>query len=179
MDLGNPNNWAKIHTWNLRANLVAKYGEGIGALEVYEPIPDVWGAIASPIGLLRTYARSDEIKPNWFKACRLTAYLSFSPEAGTDSIFSKNCGLNQGTYLQLPDFGAYPYRVRLQVPDWIINLDIDLWQFTSESGKYDQSNQTAILSAIEVVEQRTNELAKTVQLIADRDVVKNYDVNPG
>lgn len=179
MDLNNPNNWSRIANWNLRANLRAKYGEGKGALEVYDPIPDVWGTIATPIGLVRTYARSDEIKPTWFKACRINVYHSFSSQPGTDRIFSKACGLNQGTFLEIRDFENYPYRVQFQIPQWIINLDIELWQFTSESGKYDRSNQIAILSAVEVVEQRTAELANTIQLIADRDVVKNYDVNPG
>lgn len=179
MDLGNPNDWAKIKTWSLKGNLVQQYGEGVGALQIYDPIPSQEAQLATPIGLIRTFAPESEVKPNWFKACRVSAFLSFTNQLGKDTVYSKTCGLNRGTFLQLPDFGIYPYTLRLEIPKWIISLDIDLWQFTSESGKYDQANQTAILSAVEIVEQRTAELANTIQLIADRDVVKNYDVNPG
>lgn len=179
MDLGNPNNWSKIQSWSLRGSLVQQYGSGVGALQVYDPIPSQESSIATPVGLLRTIAPLDEIKSKWFKACRISAYLAFTNQPVKDAIYSKVCGLNQGTFLQLPDFGIYPYQLKIEIPEWIISLDIDLWQFTSTSGSYDQANQSAILSAVEVVEQRTQELKTTIDFIANRDVVKDYTVNPG
>lgn len=179
MDLGNPNNWSKINSWSLKGNLVQQYGSGVGALQVYDPLPSQESTISTPIGLIRTYAPISELKPKWFKACRISAYLQFTNQPNNDAVFTKVCGLNQGTYLQLPDFGIYPYKLKIEIPDRIINLDIDLWQFTSQSGQYQQANQAAILSAIEVIEQRTEELQIAVAFVANRDVVKDYDVNPG
>lgn len=177
MDLTNPNNWSQLGTWALRGNLKAKYGQGTGALEIYDPIPSpIKTSLGTPVGLVRTLAPEDEIKPNWYKACRFNAYLTFPNTVSKDRIFSRVCGLNQGTFLQLPDFGVYPYRIEIDIPDYLISLYVQLWQFTSESGRYDQTNQTAILSALEVVEERQAQMQKQLEFVVNRDVATNYTV---
>ncbi len=162
MDLTNSNNWARVGSWNRRANLISKHGSGIGAVEFYDPIPPIYTSLATPIGLIKTTAPSNEIKPNWFKACRANAYLNFVPGV-RDRIFSKVCGLNQGTFLQLPNVGKFPYQLELVIPDYLISLYVELWQFTDSSGKYLPASEQVVLSAVEVVEQRQRELEVLVQ----------------
>ncbi len=134
MDLFNLANWNKIASWDLRASNLFYTASGkpklIKGLTDIEPV----GAILeTPVALIRTFAPESEIKPDWYRACWFTAYLSFVPGA-RDKVFQQECGLNEGTYLRLPNFGVYPYQVQITVPWYLVSLKIELWQFTDQSG---------------------------------------------
>lgn len=173
MDLANASNWSVIYNQRLTSTPAPPTGRSIYE---YYPIQPVTIALASPICIVRI-ANNLPSEEYQHTACWLKAKLKLAEQ---DSIVLKRkCALDASTFISIPYFGVLPYTLLLEFHYWLRDLFVSVIQFTEASGRYDQGNQQAVLSAVEVVEQRTAELANTIQLIADRDVVKNYDVNPG
>lgn len=162
MDLTNPANWSIVYQANLQGNLVAVHGEGVGAIKVYDPIPTQSTSLGSPVGLVKTSAPSDEIKPDWFTACWINAGIELIPGNPTN-LLRKRCGLNQSTLIELPNVGKFPYQIKFQIPKWLISLQIQLWQFTDESGRYVPLEDSLVWTAVEVVEQRQQILEQLIR----------------
>lgn len=172
MDLANVNNWSIV----LDVHKVAtRTPRPIGGYR-YSPIENVSFTLASPICLIdcrTTYPNEIEAISGEDEAlgCILTAYLKI--KNAKSKIHFQYCGLNVHTYVSIPYFGVLPYEIRLSFPCRLENVDVIAWQYTDQSGKYDPANQSAILSAIEVVEQRANEIANKVEQII---VLESQDV---
>lgn len=163
MDLLNPTNWVRVASWDLRvANLFYTASGKPRLRKGYTDIQPVETTLATPVGLIKTTAPETELQPNWDTACWFSAYLPLRP-GSMDRVYRETCSLNEGTYLHLPNFGVFPYHVKIAVPWYLPSLKIELWQFTDQSGKYLQSSQQAVLSAIEVVEQRNVELSSQIE----------------
>ena len=165
MDLTNPANWSVVYQANLRGNLIATYGQpgdGAGQLQIYDPIPDQQATLATPVGLVRTFAPDDEIKSSWYTGCWFVGEIDLV--SGVDTrLLKKQCALNKATIIELPNLGKFPYKVTFRIPPWLISLRIELWQFTDQSGKYVPLEDSVVWTAVEVVEQRTQDLEQLIR----------------
>jgi hypothetical protein len=180
MDLTNPANWSVIYEQRLQAMFLTQHGEGNGSVLVYEPIGSKVSSIATPVGLVKCY--SPTAMETWYTGCYFNAYLNIANQK--TRVFNKKCSLKGATPIFLPQYNVVPYEVEFYIPKWIDDITIVLYQYTDQSGKYDQINQQAIYSAIEVIEQRQNEIKNTLgtvsqqlEFVVNRDVPKNYDVD--
>ena len=163
MNLSNPNNWSLIFSTNLQANLAAQYGTGPGAVLIFDPIPSVQTSLGTPVGLVR--CSSQTANPKWFLGCWLNAFQQFAGQKVR--IFSKKCSLKTATFLELPNFGQFPYEIEFSIPDWMEDLRIELWQFTEASGRYIPVEDQVIFTAIEILDQRVKSGVLNPQSVGD------------
>lgn len=171
MDLTNPSNWSVIFEQRLQATFLRQHGEGEGSLLVYEPIDPVSVSLGTPVGLVKLF--SPTAKDSWFFGCYLNAFLQIANQK--TRVFSQKCSLRSSTPIYIPNYGVVPYEIEFRIPKWIDDITIVLYQFTDQSGRYVEASQQAIMSAIEVVEQRELEL-QTQLLTIERQVETVIDL---
>lgn len=166
MDISNPQNWSVIYSSSLRVNVTQRYNNGGYN---YDPLADIETSLATPIGLVSLSGSAiykPTGKPQYGVGAWLDAYL---PIAGQESkVYTKPCRLNTSTLLQLPNYGYFPYKLRLGFPYWVEQLDIVIRQFTDLSGRYLSQDESVLLSAVEVVEMRENELSQRIEQLTQR-----------
>ncbi|HEY9672745.1 MAG TPA: hypothetical protein V6D11_14970 [Waterburya sp.] len=166
MDISNPQNWNLIFNSNRSVQITATYNYGGYN---YVPLGDLECTIATPVALVTLL--SDRLnkntgKPYFGVGAYVDAYL---PIAGQESkVFSKSCPINTSTLLQIPNYGYFPYKLKLSFPYWIEQLSVTIRQYTDFSGRYLNQDESILLSAVEVVEMREAELARQVELLTQR-----------
>ena len=161
--LSNPNNWSLIFSINLQAHLAAQHGSGPGSVLIFDPIPPVQATLATPVGLVR--CTSSTANPKWFVGCWANVFQQFAGQR--TRIFSRKCSLKSATFLELPNFGQFPYEIEFSIPNWMEDLSIELWQFTEASGRYIPVEDQVIYSAVEILDQRLRNRVLDIQIIRD------------
>lgn len=161
MDLSNAQNWSTVYSSRLRAQVLAT--TQYGGIE-HSPLANIEMNLASPIGIVNLY--SSYVHPATKRGyigvgCYLDAYLPLS--GIRTKVYSRKCIINEGTFLQLPNFGVYPYRLELSFPYCISQIDVEIKQFIDQSGRYLDQDEAVVYTAVEVVEQRLQELDQIVR----------------
>ena len=166
MDISNPQNWSVIYSSSRRVTVTQTYNYGGYN---YEPLGDIETSIATPVGLV-TLSSSEVYKPTGKPYFGVGAYLdAYLPIAGQESrVYTKHCAINTSTLLQIPNYGYFPYKLRLSFPYWIEQLDAVVRQFTDLSGRYLKQDESVLLSAVEVVEMREAELSQRIEQLAQQ-----------
>lgn len=161
MDLSNPNNWSIVYSSNRTVTVVGT--RQWGGIE-YLPLADVETTLATPIGLLKltsNYVNPSTKLPYYGVGCYLDAYLDL---AGVRTkVASRKCAIHEGTFLSLPNFGVYPYKLLLSFPYWIQQVYVELRQFTDQSGRYLDQDESVLYTAVEVVEQQQQRLEELIR----------------
>lgn len=132
LDLATRDNWelilAEIHN--------VQYIRGTTAANrtrYYEPIAPIYSSPSSNLLLVGT--KSDRVKPHWFLGAIASQFLYVSPSmfpygvSGVQSQVQQKLGLNRLTLVQFPDYGISPYVLELQIPHWIEDITIEVWQY--------------------------------------------------
>lgn len=161
MDLSNPNNWSTVYSSN-RVVIVTATRQW-GGIE-YLPLPDVETTLATPVGLLNlnsVYVNPSTKQKYYGVGCYLDAYLDLS--GVRTKVASKKCIIHEGTFLSLPNFGVYPYKLVLSFPYWIQQIYVELKQFTDQSGRYLDQDESVLFTAVEVVEQRQQQIEQLLK----------------
>jgi hypothetical protein len=78
------------------------------------------------------------------------------------------CELGKWELFNVPYYGRLPYFLEITFPYWLESVNSTVLQFIDQSGQYLSSTQQAILSAVEVVEQRENELSQQLEQIRQK-----------
>jgi hypothetical protein len=166
MDLTNNNNWSLIFSQSLRAKLKAQYGEGSGSVLIFDPIEPVFTTLATPVGLVK--ATSTTAHPRWYVGCWLNAFLALNGQR--TKVFSQKCPLSSAAFIHLPSYGITPYEIEFSIPHWMEDLNIQLWQFTDQSGRYLPANDQVLLSTMDVVARLEAELDKKITQIVQQTI---------
>lgn len=166
MDLSNPSNWSQIVNVEQRA-VLNTYPNGGFQSRFLEPFV---GTLATPVCIAKISILD---APDSFPV--FGGWLSFHvPLIGSlTRVTSRELYSQTPLLIRLPVLDIIPYTVQMNFSPKLSAVLFEIWQFTDQSGKYLESSQQAILSAVEVVEQRESELEALVKQIQP---LQNYEL---
>lgn len=108
----------------------------------YTPIPPIYTTPNSHILLIGT--QSNSARAHWFLGARASQYLYVSPSMNSNLISGvqtsevKRIGLNRLTLVQFPNYNIVPYTLQLEIPYWLEDIYIEVWEY---QGIYADENQ--------------------------------------
>lgn len=108
----------------------------------YTPISPIYTTPNSHILLIGT--QSNSALAHWFLGARATQYLFVSPStnsaliSGVQTSDVKRIGLNRLTLVQFPNYNILPYTLQLEIPYWLEDIYIEVWEY---QGNYADENQ--------------------------------------
>lgn len=108
----------------------------------YNAIPPIYITPNSRILLIGT--QSNSAKSHWFLGARVSQYLYVSPSMNSNLISGvqtsdiKRVGLNRLTLVKFEDYGVYPYTLQLEIPYWLEDIYVEVWEY---QGVYADENQ--------------------------------------
>lgn len=154
MDLTNPSNWAVIFEGSAEIDSTNLYKNLRDRISSLKPMKF---SLGSPICTIST--TSNQVKPSWNTGCFLRASQLIG--GVKTQVYSRRCILNKSTLINIPYFGVIPYEIELVFPYWIAGqMQVTARQFIDQSGRYLPVSDQVLYSAVEVVEQRVNELSQ-------------------
>lgn len=161
MDLGNSANWSTVYSSNRVGTIIAS--DQYGRTE-YLMLEDIETTLGTPVGIINltsNYVHPRTKQKYWGIGCYLDVFLTLS---GIDvKVYSKHCSIHKATLLELPNFGVYPYKLKIAFPYWIQQVFVEIKQFTDQSGKYLNQDESVLYTAVEVVEQRQQTLEQLIR----------------
>jgi hypothetical protein len=96
------------------------------------PLPPVFTTIDTQYLMIGT--QSSNAKPTWRLGCWASINLLVSPSslamlpAGAEFL-RRGCGLGQFTLIEIPLLEPRPYLLKLQIPRWFDQIDLEVWYF--------------------------------------------------
>lgn len=108
----------------------------------YTPISPIYTTPNSHILLIGT--QSNSALAHWFLGARASQYLYVSPSttsnliSGVQTSEIKKLGLNRLTFVQFPNYNILPYTLQLEIPYWLEDIYIEVWEY---QGVYADANQ--------------------------------------
>lgn len=167
-DLQNVNQWRLI----LRSSYQVQHQSPTK----YTAIPDFFVEFSKPVVVAGGV--SETAKAHWFLGAYITQYLDISPsESNRLRNFVKvgerqKIPLDQMAKLEFQDYGIYPYHAKVEIPYWIEDISLEIWEF---------HGQELIKPSLEylgglLLETRTN--IETIDLDLDR-IEEKLDTNYG
>lgn len=131
-ELKNKENWKLISSET--RNVVYKDGTKPSDDKYrYTPIPPIFAAPNSNVLLVGI--RSESALPHWFLGARVSQYLYVSPSnspnlvSGVQVAGHIKAGLNRLTLCQFLNYGIYPYVVQLDIPYWLEDIYVEVWEY--------------------------------------------------
>lgn len=109
---------------------------------IYTPISPIYATPNSHILLIGTHSQKAEA--HWFLGARASQYLYVSPSMNSNLISGvqtsevKRIGLNRLTLVQFPNYGILPYILQLEIPYWLEDIYVEVWEY---QGIYADENQ--------------------------------------
>lgn len=128
-DLQNVSQWQLI----LRNSYQVEYQSS----SKYTAIPDFFIEFNQPTVVAGATSRS--AKAHWFLGANITQYLDISP---TNSNRLRNfvkvgerqkIPLDQMAKLEFQDYGIYPYHAKIEIPYYIEDINLEIWEFLGQS----------------------------------------------
>ena len=170
MDLSNASNWNQVANFSQRAKILQTYPNGGYQSEFLKPFATT---LATPVCIAKISPLDPEPYPLF--AGWINFYL---PLAGENTrITGRRLFLNKPLLIQIQSLGIVPYSVEVDFAPKLTNVLFELWQFTDQAGRYLSSSQQALFSAVEVVEQREEELRELVlKLQPQGDRILNLEI---
>ena len=118
----------------------------------YKPIPPIFATPSVNTLLVGTFSQT--AKPYWFLGARASQYLYVSPSMSSNFISGVqagntiNVGLNRLTLIEFKDYNISPYVLHLEIPYWIEDIYVEVWEFTG----YMQPDYQDILDRLDSIE---------------------------
>lgn len=156
MDLSNASNWALIHSSSVAVTKTIRW-RGYE----YPPLPDVELSLATPVCIVKTQSFSALEE----KGLGAWMFVFLDLAGQLTRITKRICYLNASTFVTLPNFGVVPYKVKFVFPYKLEDMNLDVWQFVDESGRYLDQDESVLYTATEIVEQRQRELQQQISQI--------------
>ena len=156
-DLATRENWQLI----LNEKRTVTYKDGTSPVNdeyKYTAISPIYASPNSRTLLVGTY--SESALPYWFLGARVSQYLYASPSpttnlmSGVQTSDIKRVGLNRLTLVKFEDYGIYPYVLELQIPYWLEDIYVEVWEYQGQIDDVAQQHDiNEILARLERIEQ--------------------------
>lgn len=130
-ELATKENWELILTERRTATIKTQPTSG---KYFHNPIAPIYTTPNSHVLLIGTHSKF--AKSHWFLGARVSQYLYVSPSMNSNLISGvqtsdiKRVGLNRLTLIKFEDYGVYPYTLQLEIPRWLEDIYIEVWEYT-------------------------------------------------
>ncbi|WP_009631024.1 hypothetical protein [Synechocystis sp. PCC 7509] len=124
----------------------------------YKAIPPIYATCDSSTVLIGTYSQTAETY--WFLGAKVSQFLYVSPSlssnfvSGVQAGETKNAGLNRLTLIKFEDYGVYPYTLKLEIPYWLEDIYMEVWQYTG----YEEQGYEEVLDRLDSIEMKIDEI---------------------
>lgn len=99
----------------------------------YEAIEPIYASPSSNILLVGSQSNSAE--KHWYLGARISQYLYISPSSSTNFVQGieaqeqKRIRLGNLTLVSFKDYGIYPYVLAVEIPYWLEDVYIEIWEY--------------------------------------------------
>lgn len=156
-DLATRDNWDLI----LRENRIAtQKTEATSGKYFHNPISPIYTNPSSHILLIGT--KSEYAKPHWYLGATASQYLYVSPSmtsgliSGVQASDIKKIGLNKLTLVKFENYDISPYILQLEIPYWLEDIYVEVWQYQSISSGNNDESYNEILNKLDTIEAKFN-----------------------
>ena len=131
----------------------------------YTPISPIYANPNSHTLLIGTYSGS--AREHWFLGARASQYLYVSPSTNSNLISGvqtseiKRIGLNRLTFVQFPNYNILPYILQLEIPYWLEDIYVEVWEYQGAYYSNDEQYENTILR-LESIEEKIDRIEQTI-----------------
>lgn len=162
LDLATKENWELL----ISESRTVTYTSGTPANDNYKytPISPFFANPNSHILLIGT--ASNSALNHWFLGARASQYLYVSPSVNSNLISGvqtsevKRVGLNRLTLVRFPDYGILPYVLQLEIPYWLEDIYVEVWEYQGMHYGEDEQYENIILRLESIEEKIDNNLGQ-------------------
>ena len=153
LDVTPSNKWQRVDANRYLAEIISNTPEKIE----YKPIPPIYYTVNS--NLLLIGVQSDSAKPYWYLGANVSQYLYIAPDVGNvnfpggvQASDQKKLGLNRLTLVNFQDFNVIPYILVFEVPYWLRDLYIEVWEHAEGTNNAVEDELKEIKTRLERIE---------------------------
>lgn len=124
----------------------------------YTPISPIY--VTATTHTLLVGIVSNSARRHWFLGARVSQYLYVSPSAaqglisGVQASDIKKAGLSRLTLIEFKDYNVVPYVVEVDIPYWLEDVYVEVWQYNGSVPKGEQPDLTELLDRLEIMAQQ-------------------------
>ena len=104
---------------------------------------------------------------HWFLGARASQYLYVSPSLSSNLISGvqtseiKRIGLNRLTLVQFPNYKVLPYVLQLEIPYWLEDIYVEVWEYQGAYYGEDEQYENTILR-LENIEEKIDRIEQRI-----------------
>ncbi|MGL4620701.1 hypothetical protein [Chroococcidiopsis sp.] len=159
LELTPSTNWQRVGASRYLAEIISNTPQEIE----YKPIPPIYFTVESNFLLIGV--QSDSAKPYWYLGANVSQYLYIAPDlgdanfpGGVQSSDQKKLGLNRLTLVNFQDYNISPYILLFEVPYWLRDLYIEVWQHIGGSSDSVQDALIDVKQRLERIEYKIDSI---------------------
>lgn len=161
LDLSLLSNWTKI----LEERYVVRYVKGDSSKRNYKyiKIPAIYSIVNSNVLLVGI--QSNSAKKHWYLGAKISQYLYVSPSTspnfvrGVEAQEQKRARLNNLTLVNFKDYGIYPYVLAIEIPYWLEDAYVEVWEYSQVVSNTQQFNFQEIEQKLDRIEYKIDNLS--------------------
>lgn len=133
----------------------------------YQPISDFFASPKSHVLLIGTISNS--AKKHWYLGAKASQYLYISPSlnnnlaTGVQVSDTKSIRLNHLNLVKFENYNVIPYVLRLEVPYWLEDIYIEVWEYQGKYYGEDEQYENTIVR-LEGIEEKIDKFRENMSI---------------